>query len=145
MKGYAFVLTFISLSCLASENRSTYRFSAGIGHQYGGVVGAQFSYTAERSKFYGSLGLVGAAVGFETTFNENKKHAFGLTLGSEAIQSEDGFAFVTYNYHFNGLDQEGFIIGTGIGVTREDELGLFGNSGNTESSAALTFNFGYKF
>ena len=58
----------------ALESDPAYEFSAGVGHQYGGILGAQFSYKSDVTKYYGSLGLYGAAVGFETTFAANPKH-----------------------------------------------------------------------
>ncbi|WP_085299594.1 hypothetical protein [Cognaticolwellia mytili] len=61
------------------------------------------------------------------------------------IQSEDGFIFATYDYHFNGFSNPGLVIGTGIGITREDEGGFFSNAGKTETSTSLTLNIGYKF
>ena len=139
------VLSFVSLSCFASEPQSSYQFSVGVGHQYAGLLGAQLSYKSEFTKYYGSLGLIGISAGFETRFEENPKHSYGLVLGREQVQSEDGFIFATYNYHFNGFDQEGFVIGAGVGITREDEGGSWGNYGKTESSAALSLNLGYKF
>jgi hypothetical protein len=144
MKRYIFILALISCSCFSSERDSDFVFSSGIGHQYGGIIGAQFAYRFEQSKIYSSIGIVGLALGFETAFDNNKKHSFGLVVGTELLRTEDGFAFVTYNYHFNGIDQKGFVIGTGIGATREDENSII-NTGNREYSTALTFNLGYKF
>lgn len=116
--------------------------SAGLGHQYGGIVGVQFANRTERSKYYISTGLVGAAVGFETTFEENSPHSYGITVGADAISSEDGFAFATYNYHFNGFSNDGLVIGTGIGVRRQEAT--LGNN-DTETSFSMTLNVGYKF
>ncbi|MGB2740224.1 MAG: hypothetical protein WBC60_06665 [Cognaticolwellia sp.] len=141
MKIYILALSLVPLFSSAGE----YETAVGIGHQYGGVLGAQFSYKTESSKYYGSLGLVGASAGFQTTFNDNSKHAYGLVIGREEIQSEDGFLFATYDYHFNGFSKDGFVIGTGIGVTREDSGGSFSDTGKTTSSTSVTINFGYKF
>lgn len=145
MKGFIALLTLFSMASLAAEDNNTYQISAGLGHQYGGVLGAQVAYQEQDSKFYASLGLVGIAAGFEKAFTDNNQHSIGLVAGIEEIKSEDGFAFVTYNYHVNGFDKDGFVIGAGIGITREDEAGFFGDSGETETSTSFTINLGYKF
>ncbi len=122
-----------------------YETAVGLGHQYGGVLGAQFSYKTESSKYYGSVGLIGVAAGLQKTFNENSKHAYGFVIGREELQSEDGFLFATYDYHFNGFANNGLVIGTGLGITRQDAGGFFADIGKTETSTSVTLNIGYKF
>lgn len=141
MKISILALSLVSLFSSAGE----YETSIGLGHQYGGVLGAKLSYKTESSKYYGSLGLIGASVGFQTTFSKNSKHAYGLVIGREEIQSEDGFLFATYDYHFNGFTNNGLVIGTGFGVTREDTGGMFADTGKSETSTSVTLNIGYKF
>jgi hypothetical protein len=141
MKISILALLFVSSLTVAGE----YETAIGIGHQYGGVLGAQFSYKTESSKYYGSLGVIGVSAGFQTIFSENSKHTYGFVIGREELQSEDGFLFVTYNYHIDGFTKKGFVIGTGLGVTREDTGGLFADIGKTETSTSVTLNIGYKF
>jgi hypothetical protein len=141
MKKLLFALLFVPLCSSAGE----YETAFGIGHQYGGVLGAQFSYKTESSKYYGSLGVIGISAGFQTIFSENSKHAYGVVIGREELQSEDGFLFATYDYHFDGFTKNGFVMGTGIGVTREDTGGLFADVGKTKTSTSITLNIGYKF
>ncbi len=141
MKTSIIALSLVSLFSSAGE----YEAAVGLGHQYGGILGAQFSYKTESSKYYGALGLVGVSAGFQTTFSKNSRHAYGLVFGREELQSEDGFLFATYDYHFNGFSNNGFVIGTGLGVTREDAGGFYSDTGNTETSTSLTLNIGYKF
>jgi len=142
-------ISIIALS-LISFAGSTGEFEAavGIGHEYGGVLGGQFSYKTEYSKYYGSLGLLGVAAGFQTTFSENSKHAYGLAVGLEATNSEEGFLFATYNYHFNGFSNNGLVIGTGIGFTRGDGLNIGGGCiiecKSAEKETSVTLNIGYK-
>lgn len=141
MKTLIISLSLFSLCSAANE----YEGSIGMGHQYGGIFGGQLAYKTEYTKYYGSLGLVGVAAGFQTTFTENSKHSYGLVVGREELQSEDGFLFVTYDYHLNGFSNKGLVIGTGLGITREDEGGSFSDIGKTETSTSITFNLGYKF
>ena len=91
------------------------------------------------------MGLYGAAVGFETTFAANPKHTWGIVIGVEPFMSEDGYLFGVYNYHFEGFANDGFVIGAGIGVSRQDEYGFFGDNKNIESKTVMTLNLGYKF
>ena len=74
MKTSIIALSLVSFFSSAIE----YETTIGLGHQYGGVLGAQFAYKTESTKYYGSLGLIGFAAGFQTTFSENSKHAYGL-------------------------------------------------------------------
>ncbi len=141
MKISVLALSFVCLFSSAGE----YETSVGLGHQYGGVLGAQFSYKTDSSKYYGSVGLIGLSAGFQTTFSENSNHSYGFVLGREEVQSEDGFLFATYDYHFNGFSKKGLVIGTGLGVTREDAGGFYSDTGKTETSASITLNIGYKF
>ena len=141
MKLGIIALSLVSLFGTAGE----YDNSVGVGHQYGGVLGAQFSYKTESIKYYGSLGLIGFAAGFQKVFDENSKHAYGFVVGREEMRSEDGFIFATYDYHFNGFANKGLVIGTGFGVTRQDSGGFFSDRGKIDTTAAVTVNIGYKF
>jgi hypothetical protein len=141
MKRILAVLPFIGLLSVYSS-AGEFEISTGFGHQYGGVLGVQFANKTEFSKYYISTGLLGASAGLETTFQKNSKHSYGLAVGAEVVSSEDGFAFATYNYHFNGFSSNGLVIGTGIGIRRQEEtLG----ADDTETSFSLTLNIGYKF
>ena len=123
-----------------------FQSSVGMGHQYGGIIGAQLAYKNDQSKYFASLGVVGAALGFQSSFEPDSHYSYGVVLGREALQSEDGFVFITGNYHFNGFNQSGWTVGLGFGVTREDDSGFFGNSpGTTSSNTSLTLNIGYEF
>lgn len=141
MKKLGFVLLLSSFFSVAGD----YQTSVGFGHQYGGVLGGKLAYQTQSTQFYGSLGLVGFALGAQTTFTENAKHAFGLSVGKEGLTSEDGFAFITYDYFFNGFNHSGLVLGTGIGVMREDEGSWFFDHGETESESAITLSIGYQF
>ncbi|GAC21646.1 hypothetical protein [Paraglaciecola arctica] len=141
MKTSIIALSLVSLFSFAGE----YETAIGLGHQYGGVLGAQFAYKTGSTKYYGSLGLVGLSAGFQTAFSENSKHSYGLVIGREELQSEDGFLFATYDYHIDGFANNGFVIGTGIGVTREDSGGWWSKKGKTKRSNSITLNLGYKF
>lgn len=150
MKKYIIALSFIPLLSSAGE----FEKSVGLGHEYGSIMGAQLAYKTEFTKYYASLGYIGIATGFQTTFSENSKHAYGVVAGMEAWESEDGFIFATYDYHFNGFSNPGFTIGTGIGFTRGEGFGdsfdgLFSNKENQRKEedikAGFTLNIGYKF
>lgn len=145
MKKLITFISLVSLSCLASASDSPFQWSAGVGHQHGGAIGVQLSYNTGTTKFYGAAGLIGGAIGFESTFNSSSQHSYGLVVGREEIVGEDGFAFVTYNYHPTGFNQKGWVYGTGIGVTRQDEGSLFADIGETETIGMVTLNVAYKF
>ncbi len=132
----------------SADSAGNFEFALGAGHEYGGLIGGQFAYKTEYSKYYASLGFFGYSTGFQTTFSKNSKHAYGVTVGAEAIDSEEGFLFATYNYHFKGFSNNGFVIGTGIGFTKGDGINLACcdfDSPSAEKKAMVTLNIGYKF
>jgi hypothetical protein len=52
--------------------------------------------------------------------------------------------FGTYNYHFQGFTDSGWVAGVGLGIRREDDS-FFRDSGVKKTSAAITLEIGYKF
>jgi hypothetical protein len=143
-------ISIIALSLISfAGSAGNFEFTIGAGHEYGGILGGQFAYKTEYSKYYGSVGLIGFSTGFQTTFSKNSKHAYGVTVGAEAIDSEEGFLFATYNYHFKGFSNNGFVIGTGVGFTKGDGVPMGGgciiDCQGAEKKAMVTLNIGYKF
>ena len=149
MKKIILALSLVSLFSSAGE----FETSVGLGHEYGSILGAQLGYKTEFTKYYASVGYIGYAAGFQTTFSENSKHAYGVVAGMELWESENGFVFATYDYHFNGFSNPGFVIGTGFGFTRGEGLSdTFDDIGKRDSKrtkedvkAEFTLNIGYKF
>jgi hypothetical protein len=137
------IILVLSLCISSSVWANEFEVSTGVGHQYGGVIGVQLSNKTELSNYYLSLGYAGAAIGFETTLEKNSKHSYGVVAGIEAIsKAEEGFGFITYNYHLNGFSGDGLVIGAGVGITKGS--GVFGEP-EPDASAAITVNLGYKF
>ncbi|WP_286270190.1 hypothetical protein [Thalassotalea hakodatensis] len=137
----------ITLALLPSLSfAGEYETTIGLGHQYGGIIGAQLGYKTTSTKYYAAIGVAGFALGTQTTFGDEKnKHAYGFVVGKESIQAEYGFLFVTYDYHVNGLENNGFVMGTGVGFTRSDEYHWFADRGEIETTPFITLNIGYKF
>ena len=76
MKISIFALSLLSLLSSAAEYEGVISF----GQQFGDVLGGQFFYNTESSKYYVFLGYVGAYKGFQTRFSENYKQPVLLTL-----------------------------------------------------------------
>lgn len=141
MKKLLLILVLHPFSGFAGE----YETTIGMGHQYGGLIGAQLSYKTLSTKYYAAIGGVGIALGAQTVFNSQNKHTYGFVIGKEELHAEEGFFFVTYDYHLNGIENNGLVIGTGIGITRADEHDWFADRGKVETTPFVTLNFGYKF
>lgn len=141
MKKTLIILALLPFISIAGE----YETTIGIGHQYGGIIGAQLGYKTTSTKYYAAIGAVGFALGAQTTFSDEKKHAYGFVVGKESIHAEDGFLFLTYDYHVNGFENNGFVVGTGFGFTRADEYHWFADRGEIETTPFITLNLGYKF
>lgn len=140
MKKFILALSLFFSFTFAGE----YETSIGLGHQQGGVIGVPLVYKNPLTKYYASLGVIAVSVGFQTTFSENSNHAYGIVIGREELQSEYGFLFVTYDYQFKGFTHNGFVIGTGLGMTRKDERSWYSDYGKTKTSPSVTLNIGYK-
>jgi hypothetical protein len=139
MKKTTLILLLLSFSSFSNE----FEVSTGLGHQHGGVIGVQLANKTDFSKYYLSLGYLGAAIGFDTTLEKNSKHSYGMVAGIEAITSaEEGFGFITYNYHLNGFSNDGLVLGVGVGIKKGE--GIMGEP-DSDASAAMTVNLGYKF
>lgn len=126
-------------------------FSAGVGFEYGGLIGAKYSIRDQDNHYFGSLGLLGAAIGYQKIMDTDEKHLFGIVAGAEEFASEDGFIGLNYNYHANGFNSEGWTVGFVAGVRRTDgdplEIGgIFGaDEPETETKALVGVSFGYSF
>ena len=126
-------------------------FSFGLGYEYGGVIGAKYSIRDEDNHYFASLGLIGAAAGYQKIMDADEKHLFGIVVGAEEFTSEDGFIGLNYNYHANGFNSEGWTVGLVAGMRRTDGdpldiSGIFGtDERETESKALVGVSFGYHF
>ncbi|MBM7070945.1 hypothetical protein JQC92_02665 [Shewanella sp. 202IG2-18] len=128
----------------ASETSTDTSFSLGAGYQYGGVLGVRYNYQNQNHVFFGSLGLVGGALGYQYVFSDDK-HSLGVNVGSEVLTSEDGFAVLAYEFYPKGFKDGGWQFGVSGGMRREDESGSFGKVGKTKSEPAVMVSIGYKF
>lgn len=150
MKVFFFILILFSTSACAETFKHT-GISIGTGYTYASpFLGVQFSQKSEISKVYVSAGLIGYAIGFETSVTENNKHTLGVTGGQEFLTSDVGFAFVTYSYHFNALANSGFVAGLGAGFRveeygEENDDGVWDDTDDIHISPALTLTLGYNF
>lgn len=59
---------------------------------------------------------------------------------THALESDAAYEFSAGVGH-----QYAGVIGAGIGVSRQDEYGFFGDNKNIESKTVMTLNLGYKF
>jgi hypothetical protein len=138
----ALLLSTLLVSGLANADEN--KVSAGIGFQYGGAVGMKYAMnTGESSRVFASIGLVGAAIGYEYALSE--QNAISFAVGSEQIASEKGFVMLEYNHYFQGRSNAGWRLGGGIGIVRQDEGSWWGDYGKTDTTGVLSFNLGYQF
>jgi hypothetical protein len=134
----------------ANESSFDSSISVGAGYQYGGVLGVRYNIVNDKHLYFGSLGLVGGALGYEYFLDQNNKHAIGLSVGSEVLTSENGFAVIVYEFYPSGFDANGWQLGVSSGLRREDsfssvEGSIFPNKSGSKTKLALMFSAGYKF
>ena len=144
-------LAIILLTCTPlSTWGGDFEFSVGAGYQYSGFIGTQFTFKEYDQKYFISLGLLGASVGMQSTFSSNENHSVGFSVGKLAgvLSADTEYGFLTYNYHFSGFQNNGWVLGTGIGYYNKNEYEVFFGKGKTrerENGVALTLDIGYKF
>ncbi len=128
-----------------ADSDTEHSLSVGAGYQYGGLLGAKLGLQSDNHVLYGSLGLIGAAAGYQYLVDENKHHAFGVSVGSEVVSSEDGFLLATYDFYLNGYQKPGFHIGINAGTRREDSASFWANNEDSQFSTVVSLSVGYKF
>lgn len=141
MKKYLLLLSFTTFNVSAFELNT----SVGIGPQYGGIIGSQISIIENDVKYYLSAGFLGISSGVQFALGENTKHSLGLNFGASFLWGDEGYLFATYDYHINGFENDGWVMGLGVG-------NAFGSKGENEIASdiknedvAVSFNIGYKF
>jgi hypothetical protein len=105
-------LTIILLACSPlSTWGGDFEFSVGGGYQYIGIIGTQFAFKEDDKKYFISLGLLGVSVGMQSACSNNENHSVGFSVGKVAgVSSADTeYGFITYNYHFSGFQNNGWV------------------------------------
>ncbi|MCF2907636.1 hypothetical protein L1285_04790 [Pseudoalteromonas sp. DL2-H2.2] len=136
------ILACLTLSTHALADNS---LTVGTGYQYGGVLGAQYSANNGKNRFFGSLGLFGAALGYQRIIGQSNHHTVGAMFGSEVLTSEKGFVSLTYNYYTQGVNNSGWVFGLSAGARREDSGSFFAATDDSETEGYAWFNVGYRF
>lgn len=143
--------TILLFSFSASICALDYDFTAGLGTQYGGL-GGQFVVNDKESKYFlalGTTGEAGVAVGMKSIISDDEHHSMGVNIGSfgRLLASDTDFAAITYNYHFDGFNGNGWEIGTGIAYYKQDEYKVLfvPNIEKEKSGVSIVFNLGYTF
>jgi hypothetical protein len=141
-----------TLTVLSSTTSAKQReISVGLGHTHGSpILGIQYGYKSDFFKSYASVGLIGVGAGIEFPVSKDKKHTLGATWGKELLTGDEGYAFLSYSYHFKSFSKNGFVAGLGIGAIREQieyeqASGHLVDNGETDITATATLILGYKF
>ncbi len=104
-------LSYLPLSAVAAE----FEFSLGAGFQYSGL-GTQLAVKHQDSKYFVSVGVPGYSLGMQTIVSDNEYHSVGFSLGEVDGILNDGarYGLITYNYHMDGFQYNGWVVGTGV-------------------------------
>ncbi|MEP4889698.1 MAG: hypothetical protein ABJV04_06700 [Aliiglaciecola sp.] len=145
---YKFLMMILLVSFSTMSEAVDYDFSVGAGSQYGGF-GTQFAIKSDKTKYFVGLGFPGFSVGMKRQFSENTHHSWGLNAGKMygILSSDTVFGGITYNYHFNGFNNKGWELGTGITYYEEDEYTqIFGGEQESkDKGVGILINLGYVF
>ena len=96
------------------------------------------------------IGLPGVSVGMQSAFLNNVKHWAGFSVSKlfNAFNADTEYGLITYNYHFSGFKNNGWVSGTGIGYYNRDEHKILFGGGQVnkrDNGIATTLDIGYKF
>lgn len=122
-------------------------YSVGLGLPYGGI-GGKIAYKTEESKYYVGIGVPAVTIGMQTVVNDNLHHSWGgyVGRGFSLFSSDVDFAAISYSYHLDGFDNQGWEFGMAGGYYQEDEDGgIFNVPEDTEEGGFITLNVGYNF
>lgn len=140
------LLSYFPISTFATE----FEFSVGAGFQYSGVIGTQLAIKHQESKYFVTVGLPGYSVGMQTMISADEHHSAGLSVGKlqRILGGKANYGFITYNYHVNGFNNDGWLFGAGVGMYDEKAYKEFFSHGdiiNPSKKAMITLDVGYKF
>ncbi len=131
------LLLCILISLSTATKAEEFTFSAGLGYQFGGVLGIQSAYVKNDARYRLSLGLLGATAGYDYALNEHV--SFGLQLGW--IVGAEG-AGININYFPNSTFDDGFVVGLDFLYTTDPEFPFVKDN---EPNSAVLFSIGYQF
>lgn len=134
MKHALLILLFL---IFASPARSELSWSAGVGLQYGGFMGAQASYQLANTKLRASLGVVGVSAGLEQLLTEN----ISIGYQSFAVGFTSGWGFFC-NYYFPEKNNRRVIVG--IDYLRRSEYAFITSEGENNNSVLISFGYAFK-
>ena len=155
MKSFIFLI-LASLMSVSSYSSDANHLSFGLGTDQGGL-GFQYSFNNNESKYYITLGLqsyseasgvnLGYGLGWEKLIGQSRNNSLGIFLGaisSSAVNEERTTyhgAAATYNYYFNEIENNSWIIGGSLGYgTSSNNASYFSNS-ITETSLKLSYQW----
>ncbi|MAT39868.1 MAG: hypothetical protein CL946_09725 [Ectothiorhodospiraceae bacterium] len=141
------IMIFMLLLAPISSQGGNFGFSLGAGLQYSGVLGTQFSFRQKNIKYHLSVGVPGYSLGLEKSFSRYNNHSVGLVAGEMFMlfaKENAKYSFATYNYHFSGFSNSGWVIGGGLGLYKEGAAS-WGDDDDPKAKTTYTVDVGYKF
>ena len=150
-KYFTLLTLFCTLHFTGSSIASEYDRSTGLSLNVGEhnsllLVAAEFSYASQKDKFYVTYTpLLSAGIGYQHALDSNNKHALGVFYGAsgEVWGTSRKHSLITYDYYFNGLNNDGLSLGFKVGQlndrkeTRPEEV--------WEKENVIYLGLGYRF
>ena len=135
------VIALTPLLFIPQANCGQFENAAGIGLQYGGILGYQLSYKEAQSNFRAAAGIIGASLGYDYYLTDNFSLGATYTLSSRNVTS------LNINYTPSGYLHRGWVLGIDLAYIDGQRAGggSFFLQREEESKNVVWLSAGYKF
>lgn len=135
------IISLTPLIFIPQANCGQFDHAVGVGLQYGGIIGYQFSYKEAQSNFRISAGLIGASLGYDYYLTDTFSFGATYTASTRDVTS------LNFNYTPSGYANSGWVIGVDFAYIegqRESGSNIFYQR-EEESKKVMWLSAGYKF
>ena len=135
------IISLTPFLIIPQTNGGQFDHAVGVGLQYGGIIGYQFSYKEAQSNFRISAGLIGASLGYDYYLTDT------FSFGATYTASIRDVTSLNFNYTPSGYANRGWVIGLDFALIegqRESGSSFFYQR-EKDSKKVMWLSAGYKF
>lgn len=137
-----FIILILVLMFSKASIAEEFSFELGAGAPYGGLIGAQFSYTENKHKVRFSAGFIGVVVGYDYLIN--KKCTVGASIIKALILGDEVSKSIGFSCAFGKHRNHGWNYGVEV-LTWQSDYSVNGDNRNLETKLLPSISIGYAF